>query len=237
MNTGTSKSRLGAALHNIRQQRGLTLAELSRNTGFSVSSLSKVENDQLSFSYDKLIRLAEGLGTDVSQLFTPSPGLTAITRRSINRSGEGESVTTSNYDHRYLSIDVTRKKLIPILIEVRARTLEEFGELVRHSGEEFVYVLEGEIELHTEHYAPVLLRAGDSAYLDSTMGHGYLARGKGPCRALGVCSGSESELRAATRAIRKNEQAPHTKRRSRAVRTSDERPTPPSLRDARRRAR
>lgn len=236
MNDGTSKSRLGTALRNVRQQRGFTLAELSRRTGFSISSLSKVEHNQLSFSYDKLIRLAEGLGTDVSQLFVPGPGLTTTTRRSINRSGEGEDVTTSNYDHRYLNIDVTHKKLIPILIEVRARTLEEFGELVRHSGEEFVYVLEGEIELHTEHYAPMVLRPGDSAYLDSTMGHGYIARGKGPWRALGVCSGSERDIRAAAAAIRKQE-VPHRKRLSRPARKSDERPTPPSLRNSLRRAR
>jgi transcriptional regulator with XRE-family HTH domain len=235
MNDGTSKSHLGTALRNFRQQRGLTLAELSRRTGFSISSLSKVEHNQLSFSYDKLIRLAEGLDTDVSQLFVPSPGLTTTTRRSITRSGEGENVTTSNYDHRYLNIDVIHKKLIPIFIEVRARTLEEFGELVRHAGEEFVYVLEGEIELHTEHYAPMVLRPGDSAYLDSTMGHGYIARGKGPWRAISVCSGSERDIRAAVAPIRK-EEVLHKKRLSRLARTSNERPTALGLRNSPRRA-
>jgi len=237
MNDSSSKSRLGAALRSVRQQRGWTLTEVSRRTGFSISSLSKVENDQLSFSYDKLIRLAEGLGTDVSRLFAPpGAGVTVTTRRSINRSGEGENVTTSNYEHRYLNIDVTRKKLIPVLVELRDRTLEEFGDLVRHSGEEFVYVLEGEIELHTEHYAPVVLQPGDTAYLDSTMGHGYLARGKGPWRMIAVCSGSESDLRAAAGAIR-HEKVPKTKRLSRPPRTSGERPTLRAGRTARQRAR
>jgi transcriptional regulator with XRE-family HTH domain len=200
--SATVKSRLGEALREARQQRGWTLADLSKRTGFSISSLSKVENDQLSFSYDKLIRLSEGLGTDVSQLFAPPqsaiPPGALTTRRSVNRYGEGELVTTSNYDYRYLSTDVTHKKLIPILVDLRARTLAEFGELVRHSGEEFVYVLAGEIEVHTEHYAPILLAAGESAYLDSTMRHGYLAKGNGPWRMLAICSGSDSDIRAVT---------------------------------------
>lgn len=45
--------------------------------------------------------------------------------------------------------------------------MEEFGEFMRHPGEEFLYVIEGELELHTQCYAPVVLKAGESIYLDS----------------------------------------------------------------------
>jgi transcriptional regulator with XRE-family HTH domain len=196
-------SRLGAALRALRRQKGWTLAEVSRRTGFSVPTLSKVENDKLSLSYDKLIRVSEGFGVDIAQLFAPVNGAgepAAITgRRSVNRLGEGETVATRNYDYRYLSTDVTRKKFIPILTELHARSIEEFGELVRHTGDEFIYVLEGEAEIHTEHYAPVVLGAGESTYLDSTMGHGYVARGNKPCWVLAVCSASEHDLREFTR--------------------------------------
>ena len=41
----------------------------------------------------------------------------------------------------------------------------------RHHGEEFVYVLSGEVELYTEFYEPARLRAGESFYIDSRMGH------------------------------------------------------------------
>src|SRR6185369_5524193 len=162
-------------------------------------TLSKVENDRLSLSYDKLIRLSQGLGIDISQLFAPagaehSPR--AITgRRSVNRAGDGELVATRNYDYRYLSADVTRKKLIPIVTDVHARSLEEFGELVKHAGEEFIFVLQGQLEVHTELYAPLILSVGESAYIDSTMGHAYVAHGPGPCRIVGVCSATESHLR------------------------------------------
>jgi transcriptional regulator with XRE-family HTH domain len=201
MKHAPNRSSLGAALKALRRQKGWTLAEVSRRTGFSVPTLSKVENDKLSLSYDKLIRVSEGLEVDIAQLFAPVEGPTApaaITgRRSINKVGDGDLVATRNYDYVYLSGDVTRKKFIPILTEVRARSIEEFGELVRHAGDEFVYVLEGKLEVHTEFYAPIVLSEGESAYLDSTMGHAYIAHGTGRCRVLAVCSAAERELRQA----------------------------------------
>jgi transcriptional regulator with XRE-family HTH domain len=200
MKDTANESRLGAALRALRKERGWTLAEVSRRTGFSIPTLSKVENNRLSLSYDKLIRVSEGLDVDIAQLFSPAaefPGAgTVFGRRSVNRRGEGELVPTQNYDYRYLSTDLTHKKFIPILTEVRARSPEQFGDLVRHTGEEFVYVLEGEVEIRTELYAPLTLTAGESAYLDSSMGHAYLAKGDGPCRLLAVCSASERDLRA-----------------------------------------
>jgi uncharacterized cupin superfamily protein len=59
---------------------------------------------------------------------------------------------------------------------------------MRHEGEEFLYILEGELELHTECYAPLILKAKESVYFDSRMGHAYIARGTEPCRALSMCT-------------------------------------------------
>ena len=55
------------------------------------------------------------------------------------------------------------------------RTQQEFGALIRHPGEEFVYVAEGQLIVHTEFYDPVTLHAGEGIYIDSNMGHGYIA--------------------------------------------------------------
>jgi mannose-6-phosphate isomerase-like protein (cupin superfamily) len=136
----------------------------------------------------------------VAELFAPTEGDAAegSGRRSVNRAGEWDEVVTANYDYRYLSTDIARKKFIPIMAEVRARSLEEFGPLVRHGGEEFIFVLEGEVEVHTSLYSPLVLKKGESVYLDSSMGHAYLARGKGPCQLLAICSASERDLRSVT---------------------------------------
>ena len=76
--------------------------------------------------------------------------------------------------------------MIPILIDVQARSVEELGGLVRHAGEEYFLGTRGTIAVHTEFYAPEILKEGDGIYLDSTMGHAYLNAGDAPS-AQGVC--------------------------------------------------
>lgn len=203
----TRRAPIGKALRRLRLQNDWTLADVAERTGLAVSTLSKVENDRMSLTFDKIVSLCEGLGVDIGTLFTGDPApasepvahssapVAMMTRRSVDRGGgEDAEVPTKNYRHRYLNTDITHKKMIPILVEHCARTMEEFGSLVRHPGEEFIYVMEGAIEVHTEFYAPTIVKAGESIYLDSTMGHAYLAAGDGPCRTLSVCSSPEPAL-------------------------------------------
>ncbi len=79
-------------------------------------------------------------------------------------------VETPNYDYNYLCAKLWRKRMIPLFTRLRASSVKQFGSLVRHSGEEFTYVLKGTMVLHTEFYAPVTLSAGQSIYFDSSMG-------------------------------------------------------------------
>lgn len=196
---GLTQARPGAVLREQRLARGWTLADVSARTGLPISTLSKVENDKISLTYDKLARLSQGLEIDISRLFggadTPQRAVTG--RRSVTRSSEGRAIETRNYGHRYVAADLLNKGFIPIVAEVRARSLAEFGELVSHPGEEFAYVLEGTVDLYTSLYAPLRLHVGDSIYFDSGMGHAYIAASDGPCRVLSVCSGTEAQLIAA----------------------------------------
>ncbi|MCR5876182.1 cupin domain-containing protein [Phenylobacterium sp. J426] len=84
---------------------------------------------------------------------------------------------------------------MPTVTRIRAKSVEEFGELVRHQGEEYIYVLQGPVEIHTEFYDPVVLQTGESIYIDSTMGHAYTApEGTDEAVVLGVCSSAEEDL-------------------------------------------
>ena len=104
-------------------------------------------------------------------------------------------MTTDNYDYHYLCPELRRKRMIPVLTNIRAKTVEEFGDLVRHSGEEYIYVLDGRIEVHTEFYDPVVLEHGESIYIDSQMGHAYVvAEGCDEATVLGVCSSADEGL-------------------------------------------
>jgi hypothetical protein len=85
--------------------------------------------------------------------------------------------------------------MVPILTRIRAKSAEEFGALVHHSGEEYIYVLKGSIKVLTEFYDPVVLNVGESIYIDSNMGHAYVtAEGCDEATVLGVCSSTDESL-------------------------------------------
>ena len=188
---------IAGKLRDLRKHRGMTLAMLGQRTGYSSSALSKMENGRLGFTYDKLTRLAVALDVDLSTLFTDSPpaeGAQAVGRRSIARRDSGKVVSTGLYEYRYVSPELSGKQMIPIIVRINATTMDEFGPFIRHGGEEWIYVLKGEIEVHSEFYEPERLREGDSIYLDSRMGHAYLSKSKGGAQVLAVCSAPQAEL-------------------------------------------
>jgi len=187
--------RLGDCLRALRHAHGLTLQQVSTRTGLALSTLSKVENHQMSLTYDKILQICDGLGIPMTELLTQDTAA-AATRTRVSVAAPANTLVhdTPNYEYFYLSTDLTDKRMVPLIATVRARTLEEFGPLVKHPGEEFIYVVAGEIEVHTEHYAPLRLAAGQSCYIDSTMGHAYLAVGAGEARIVGVCSSQEPRL-------------------------------------------
>jgi len=191
----------GRALKALRLKRRWTLADVSEKTGLPVSTLSKIENGRTSLSYDKLARISKGLEIDIGALFAErdvaeSPVELVTGRRSVTRAGDGDAIETDVYSHLYPASDLLNKRFVPLIAEIKAHSLEEFGEMIRHPGEEYAFVLEGAVELHTDVYAPLRLEAGDSIYFDSGMGHAYVAVSDGPCRVLSICSGEESQLRA-----------------------------------------
>jgi transcriptional regulator with XRE-family HTH domain len=189
---------LGGVMRALRAHNGWTLKEMSDRSGIPVSTLSKVEHDRLTLTYDKLQQLSQRLGIRMSDLFaeTSDTAETAVTaRRSIGRLDRAIQVTTPNYDYHYLCPELRRKRMIPILTIIRAKTAEEFGDLVRHSGEEYIYVISGRIEVHTEFYDPVVLEEGESIYLDSQMGHAYVVgEGCEEATVLGICSSADESL-------------------------------------------
>jgi transcriptional regulator with XRE-family HTH domain len=184
----------------VRQQNGWTLRQMSDKVGIPLSTLAKVEADRLSLTYDKLQQFTSRLGLTMAEFLaqaeTPlsdSPRVVTA-RRSLTRDGNSIPIATPNYDYEYLCADLREKRMVPILTRIRAHDIAEFGELVRHQGEEFIFVLEGTIEVHLQFYTPVVLTAGQGIYIDSTMGHAYLAKDCESALVLGVCSSEEPDL-------------------------------------------
>jgi transcriptional regulator with XRE-family HTH domain len=199
MDVKARHSTLGSLLRSLRSRNRWTLKEMSERTDIPVSTLSKVEHDRLTLTYDKLVQLSQRLNIRISELFADTAGASAepavTARRSIGRIDDAVRVNTKNYDYYYLCPELRRKRMIPILTRIRAKSAQEFGDLVRHSGEEYIYVLKGGIKVLTEFYDPVNLAVGESIYLDSNMGHAYVtAEGCDEATVLGVCSSTDESL-------------------------------------------
>jgi transcriptional regulator with XRE-family HTH domain len=190
----TSPGGFGGKLRAYRQQAGLTLAELHERTGLALSTLSKAENSKISLTYDKIEKICVALGIDMAQIVATtapvSPQL-LTGRRSISRAGDSTDIESPHYVDKYLITEILNKGMTPVIVEPKTKSIEKFDDFHRHPGEEYVYVLEGEVDFHTEIYAPVRLSTGDSIYFDSDIGHAWIDAGESPCRLLSICLRSD----------------------------------------------
>ncbi|WP_413112878.1 helix-turn-helix domain-containing protein [Thaumasiovibrio sp. DFM-14] len=168
---GIAPLELGKRIKDIRTQKGLTLEEASRLTGLARSTLSKIENDQISPTFQAMQKLAAGLSIDMPQLFSPPQSHVASGRFDITLNGEGKPHPTTTYEHELLAVQLRNKKMMPFKTTVRARQFEDYPDWIRHEGEEFLLVLKGSLVFYSEFYEPRTLSEGDSTYYDAAMGH------------------------------------------------------------------
>lgn len=177
----------GRHLRQLRQDRGWTLAEVSERSGLAISTISKAERGVISLTYDRLSQLARGLDVDLAALFHADgqsfePGSFAVARK-----GEFKRQETQNYVYEMLFPDMWNKAMTPMMGSLKAREFVDFEDFVRHPGQEFLVVLEGAVTVFVEGRDPVHLKAGDSIYFDSAVGHLYASDGDNDARILVVC--------------------------------------------------
>ena len=180
---------LAARVRTLRERRGLNLRGLSERSGISLSALSKLENGLLSPTYENIVKLAAGLGVEIIELFSDAPPVNAAARRTITHRDQGVLVDASGYRYQFICSDLLGAKMKGIVSRIAPSGAKGAPKLNHHQGEELLYVLEGTVELHTEFYAPTILSEGDSAYLDSRMGHAVTAHGDGEAKVLWVVTG------------------------------------------------
>ena len=179
---------LGARVRELRKARNWTLEQAAQQAGLARSTLSKIENSQMSPTYEALRKLAVGLEISVPQLFTPPVKNQINCRMASTKSGQGTAHPTTTYEHELLAESLSKKKMLPYHARIRARSIEEFDGWVRHDGEEFLYVLTGVVKLFTEFYEPLEMRRGDSAYYDATMGHNVISTSEEDATILWITS-------------------------------------------------
>lgn len=185
-----SRQPIGRRLKALRKSRKLTLTRVAEMSGVSASTLSKIENAQVSPSFDIIKRICDGLDIAIEDMMgdaesaAPAPAMNG--RKTTTLAGAGARFTCGQYDYTAHATELFRKGMVPLELHVRARSAGEFDHWSRHNGEEFVFVLSGEIEIHTELYTPFRLKQGESAYFDSSMAHIYISVSEADAHVLSV---------------------------------------------------
>lgn len=191
-----SQLRLGQAIRARRSELGMSLADLARGLGIATSSLSKLENGLTPVTFERLETISRLLDVDLAALLAGAAGRRAAAqdvqaqslrredfgaRRAITRAGEAAPVEGGVYTLEFHAADLLEKRCQPMVAQVHCTDIGDYGPLTRHEGEEFNLIISGALEFHSDVYAPVTLRAGDSIYFDAEMGHAHIRIGEEPC--------------------------------------------------------
>jgi len=187
------KVRVGTRIKERRARQGLSLADLADKTGFSTAFLSQLENQLISPPLGAMIHLAEALQCQVSELIhdltdAPYQIVRAEERRPASRFASKDGVS---YGYGYESLaDISGGVFIPLLVTLDPQAQPRPP--ATHDGQEFLYVLAGQVEITLGRETQVLRKGDSIAYL-SRLPHRLVCRGDKPAVMLAVLAGRRSE--------------------------------------------
>ena len=183
----------GKRLRAARKQLGWTLQILGERSGVSITTISRAERGQLALGYENFAALGHALQMDMGAMFS-SAGVKAkpFAGPVITRAGQGVIYRGLAFSYEFLGTTAAGKQMSPIVGTVHARTIEGPEDFARHPGEEFVYVLTGEINVHFDNGELVHLGRGDSLYFDSRIGHAYISVSRQLAKVIGVITTESS---------------------------------------------
>lgn len=178
----------GKRLKGAREKQGLTLEELAARTDISLTQLVELEQGKGVLPLGRLIALSKALSLRIADVFSsgtePFTIVRADDRQKFARFGEAKQ-TSFGYEYEALALGKQNRRMEPFIVTLKPASGQGHS---CHDGQEFIFVLSGEVELSVEGSASVL-RAGDAAYYDSTSRHLVRAHGQGPAKLLAVLSG------------------------------------------------
>jgi len=179
-----AEKRIGERIRRLRLKRSMGLVELGRHAGLSASFLSQLETGRVVPTLRNLARIAMVFGRDLSYFFEPEPHpLFRIHRRAERVRLPQSGVEDPSYYFESLGYMVPDRQLDPYYAEfVPGRKGADVRPHV-HPGYEFLYLLDGELEIRHGDRAHAL-EAGDSVYFDAGTAHAYRCAGSTPAVAL-----------------------------------------------------
>ncbi len=177
---------LGDRIREAREARGLTLEDLSSRSGVPVDGLVRIESNRAIPPLGQLVRLGKALEMRMGYFLSagvdsPMCVVRSDSRRKVARHGKQVS-EQYGYVYESLAAEKANRLMEPFLVTLAPTEFEEFS---THDGQEFLFVLEGEIRAQVGKQVEVL-RAGDAVYYDSAYPHLVKCHGGKPAKILAV---------------------------------------------------
>ncbi len=182
---------IGGKIKSIRESRNLSIDEIAERSGMNKEQIERIEDNVEIPSLAPLIKIARVLGVRLGTFLDDQTELGPVISRKKDykekntiRFTENATVTRKHMEYHSLSQDKAGRHMEPFLIDIDPSGKADFT-LSSHEGEEFIFVLEGAIEVSygKEKY---ILEEGDSIYYDSIVAHHVHARNGEHARILGV---------------------------------------------------
>jgi quercetin dioxygenase-like cupin family protein/DNA-binding XRE family transcriptional regulator len=175
----------GQKLRATRQERGFTLEELAATTGIDADVLAHLEAGETFLPLGQIIKLSKALALKMADFIAtgeePFTIVRSNQRRSFARFGESEQAD-HGYEYESLAPNKKDRAMEPFIVTLHPAAVDEPSS---HDGQEFIYVLEGEMEVTVNDHRDVL-KPGDAVYYDSTCTHLVKAKGDKPAKILAV---------------------------------------------------
>jgi transcriptional regulator with XRE-family HTH domain len=177
---------LAERIRRWREERGWNQQALADRAGFARSTLSKIENGQLSPTFEILLKVAQGFDCALSDLVRNEGGRLSG-RMVVERGATGAPIESPGARLWSLGSELRGRPFQTMLVEFTSTELPPVSTWNRHETDDMLHVLSGQLLLHTEGYSPVTLGPGDTVHFDGTMPHACLnGRADEVCRCLYV---------------------------------------------------
>ncbi len=170
----SNNSVIGSKIKGIRESKNISIDEIAERSGLSAEQILSIENDQDLPSLGHLIKVARALGVRLGTFLDDNDELGPVVCRASDRSSSisfsnNTTDARKNMEYHSLAKQKAGRHMEPFIIDIQPSENKEFT-LSSHEGEEFIYVMEGELEIA---YGKTTynLKEGDSIFYDSIINH------------------------------------------------------------------
>lgn len=184
-----SKNKLGGKLNALRKTRAISMEDLAERAGLPFEQVKKIEEGELIPSLTPLLKLARVLAVRIGTFLDDQEHIGPVItkkgdKKNVTHFSDKDNPVNPDLDFYSLALNKAGRHMEPFIIDIYPSS-EESIKLSSHEGEEFLYILKGEIEViyGKDKYT---ITEGESIYYDSIVMHHVHSKGTDPAKILAV---------------------------------------------------